>query len=273
MQGIIDWIRRNTHWLVLLLLESISLALLVSFNGYQGSVWFSGANRVVGQVQEWQQECLAYLHLGTLNAELTSRNLQLERELEVLRNEVNELRHDSSYTERTLAAKLRDLPVLPARVVGNSITLHDNYITIDKGAKDGVRPKMGVVCGTGVVGIVSQVTDHYAVVMSVLNSKSSVSCRLRGSSYFGYLHWYGGNVLCASLDDVPRHANFKVGDAVETSGFSNVFPPGIFVGRIIQIRDSRDGLSYQLTVQLSSDLANIRDVAVILNDHDTDIVP
>ena len=273
MQGIIDWIRRSTHWLVLLLLEGISLALLVSFNGYQGSVWFSGANRVVGQVQEWQQECLAYLHLGTLNTELTSRNLQLERELEVLRNEVNELRHDSSYTERALAAKLRDLPVLPARVVGNSITLRDNYITIDKGAKDGVRPKMGVVCGTGVVGIVSQVTDRYAVVMSVLNSKSSVSCRLRGSSYFGYLHWQGGNVLCASLDDVPRHANFKMGDAVETSGFSNVFPPGIFVGRIIQIRDSKDGLSYQLTVQLSSDLANIRDVAVILNDHDTDIVP
>ena len=79
--------------------------------------------------------------------------------------------------------------------------------------------------------------------------------------------------MCATLDDIPRHANFKLGDAVETSGFSNVFPPGIFVGRIIQIRDSRDGLSYQLTVQLSSDLANVRDVAVILNDHDTNLVP
>lgn len=273
MQGIIDWIRKYTHWLVLLFLEGISLALLVSFNGYQGSVWFTGANRLVGQVQEWQQECLAYFHLGELNTELTARNLQLERELEVLRNELDELKHDSSYTERSLAAKLRELPVLSAHVVGNSITMRDNYITIDKGSKDGVRPKMGVVCGTGIVGIVSQVTDHYAVVMSVLNSKSSISCRLRGSSYFGYLHWHGGNVLSATLDDVPRHANFKVGDAVETSGFSNVFPPGIFVGRIIQIRDSRDGLSYQLTVQLSSDLANIRDVAVILNDHDSDLVP
>ena len=273
MQGIIDWIGRFSHWLVLLLLECISLALLVSFNSYQGSVWFSSANHAIGKLQAWQQEGLDYLSLGERTKELTERNIMLESELEVLRNEIAELKHDSSYTERVLAAKLRTYPTMQARVVNNSITMRDNYLTIDKGAKDGVRPKMGVVCGTGVVGIVSQVTDHYAIVMSVLNSKSSISCRLRGSSYFGYLHWQGGNVLCATLDDVPRHANFKIGDAVETSGFSNVFPPGIFVGRVIQIKDSRDGLSFQLMVQLSSDLANIRDVAVVFNDHDSDIIP
>ena len=273
MQGIIDWISRFSHWLVLLLLECISLALLVSFNSYQGSVWFSGANHVVGTVQAWQQESLEYLSLGERNRQLTERNLQLEIELEDLRNKIAELEHDSSYTERTLATKLKTYQTVQARIVNNSITLRNNYLTIDKGAKDGIRPNMGVVCGTGVVGIISQVTDHYALVMSILNSKSSISCRLRGSSYFGYLHWQGGNILCATLDDVPRHASFKVGDAVETSGFSNVFPPGIFVGRVIQIKDSRDGLSYQLTVQLSSDLANIRNVAVVLNDHDSDIIP
>lgn len=273
MQDIIDWLRKYTHWLVLVLLEGISLALLISFNGYHGSIWFSSANQVVGQVQEWQQECLSYFTLGKINTELTARNVLLERELEVLRNEINELKHDSSYTERVLASKLSELPTLSARVINNSITMRDNFITINKGAQDGIRPKMGVVCGTGVVGIVSHVAENYSLVMSVLNSRSSISCRLRGSSYFGYLHWQGGNILCATLDDVPRHANFKIGDAVETSGFSNVFPPGIFVGRIVQIRDSRDGLSYQLIVQLSSDLANVRDVAVILNNHDSDIIP
>lgn len=132
---------------------------------------------------------------------------------------------------------------------------------------------MGVISGTGIVGIVSHVTDHYSVVMSILNSKSGISCRIRGNNYFGYLHWQGGNVLIAQLDDVPRHAPCKVGDAVETSGFSNVFPAGIFVGRVMQIRDSEDGLSYQLIIQLSSDLANLRDVAVILNTHDEDDIP
>ena len=273
MQGIIDWINKYSHWLVLLLLEGISLALLVSFNSYQSSVWFSSANHIVGKGQEWQQNTLDYLSLGERNRQLTERNIELESELEVLRNEIAELKHDSSYTERALATKLQKHPTIPARVIFNSITTRDNYLTIDKGSADGIKPKMGVVCGTGVVGIVSHVTAHYAIVMSVLNSKSGISCRLRGSNYFGYLHWHGGNVLSATLDDVPRHANFKIGDAVETSGFSKVFPPGIFVGRVIQIRDSRDGLSYQLTVQLSSDLANIRDVAVVLNNHDTDIIP
>ena len=270
MQGIFDWLNKHSHWLVFLLLEAASLALLISFNSYQGSVWFTGANRFVGQVNEWQHNVISYISLGERNRDLTARNIILENELELLRSQLVTLKHDSSYTERALAARLKEYPVLPAVVINNSITLKDNYLTLDKGYKDGVRPTMGVVCGTGIVGIVSQVTEHYCTVMSVLNSKSSVSCRIRGSNYFGYLHWPGGNTPAAKLDDVPRHANFKIGDAVETSGFSNVFPPGIFVGKIVHIADSRDGLSYQLTIQLSSDLAKIRDVAVILNNHDTD---
>lgn len=273
MQGIIDWIRKHYHWLVFLCLEVASLVLLLTFNSYQGSVWFSGANAAVGKIQQWRQECFSYFSLDDVNRELTTRNIFLEQELEILREEIAELTHDSSYTERALSGKLQECPMLPARVVFNSISLRDNYITIDKGSLDGVRPKMGVVCGTGVVGIVSHVTEHYAVVMSVLNSKSSVSCRLRGSNYFGYLHWHGGSVLTATLDDIPRHANFSIGDAVETSGFSNVFPPGIFVGRVRQIRDSRDGLSFQLAVQLAVDLAKVHDVAIILNNHDSDILP
>lgn len=277
MHGFLDWLSRYSHWLVLLLLEGVSLFLLVSFNRYQGSVWFTGANHAVGQLEEWHQGMVSYISLGERNRELTERNIQLEGELEALRGELAGLTHDSSYTERAVARRLRDTRLLPARVVSNSIRLRDNYLTIDRGSLDGVRPEMGVVCGTGIVGIVSHVTEHYAVVMSILNSKSVISCRIRGNNYFGYLHWQGGNVLMAQLDDVPRHAQFKVGDAVETSGFSNVFPPGIFVGRVRQIRDSKDGLSFQLLVHLSSDLANLRDVAVILDTqevpHDTDLVP
>lgn len=273
MRAFLDWLSRYSHWLVLLLLEGISLALLVSFNRYQGSVWFTGANCVVAKVEEWRNGMMAYISLGERNRELTERNLQLEHELEALRTEVRELTHDSTYTERAMARRLKDIPMLPARVVSNSIRLHDNYLVIDRGSSDGVMPEMGVVCGTGIVGIVSHVTEHYAVVMSILNSKSSVSCRIRGNNYFGYLHWQGGSTLAAQLDDVPRHASFKVGDAVETSGFSNVFPAGIFVGRVKQIRDSKDGLSYQLTVHLSSDMANLCDVAVILNTPDMNDIP
>ena len=272
MQDIFDWLSKHTHWLVLLLLEGISLALLLSYNGYQGSVWFTSANRVVGQVQEWRQDVVSYISLTERNEELMQRNIELQNELDLLRDELSELKHDSSYTERAMAARLLEYPILPAKVVNNNITLHDNFLTINKGRADGVALKMGVVSGTGIVGIVSQVGEHYSLVMSVLNTKSSISCRIRGSNYFGYLRWQGGNILTATLDDVPRHANFKLGDAVETSGFSNIFPSGVFVGRIVHIADSKDGLSYQLTIQLSSDIAKLRDVAVILRKDDTDIV-
>jgi len=125
---------------------------------------------------------------------------------------------------------------------------------------------MGVISGTGVVGIVCKVSSHYALVLPILNRKSSISCRLRGTEYFGYLKWKGGNPLQAYIEDVPRHARLHVGDVVESSGFSSVFPPGIFVGKVAQVHDSADGLAYQLEVQLATDLANLRDVCVIVQE-------
>ena len=138
-------------------------------------------------------------------------------------------------------------------------------LVINVGSNDGVQPEMGVVSGTGVVGIVSQVTPHYALVMSVLNSHSSISCRLRGTEYFGYMKWKGGRTLRASMDEVPRHARIKKGDVVETSGFSSVFPPGIFLGKVAEIHNSSDGMAYELEILLSTDIANIRHVNVINN--------
>ena len=130
---------------------------------------------------------------------------------------------------------------------------------------------MGVVSGTGVVGVICRVTDHYALVMSVLNSQSNISCRLRDTGYIGYLKWDGGNPLQASMDDVPRHAQIHKGDIVETSGFSNIFPSGLFLGRVAQINNSPDGMAYRLEIQMSTDLSNIRDVCVIEYENHTEL--
>jgi rod shape-determining protein MreC len=123
---------------------------------------------------------------------------------------------------------------------------------------------MGVACGTGIVGVVYMVSTHYAVVIPVLNSSAShISCCIRGRGYFGYLNWYGGDPTVAYVEDIPRHARFKRGDWVETSGYSSSFPPGILVGRIENIYNSADGLSYRLKVRLTTDFGNLRDVVVI----------
>ena len=118
----------------------------------------------------------------------------------------------------------------PAQVVNNSLTHVDNYITINKGSADSICAEMGVVSGNGIVGIVYQTSAHYAIVLPVLNSKSSISCKIRRTDYFGSLKWSGGSSLYAWLRDIPRHSEFSLGDTVVTSGHSAVFPEGIPVG-------------------------------------------
>ena len=263
MDTLFDRIRAQGHWIVFLLLEVASLVLLFRFNAYQGSVWTTQANEVAGRVLDGQQRIIAYTHLGKLNQQLTETNLELQTENDVLRHRLAALEHDSSLTERVLAEQLANIQRIPAQVINNSIRERENYITINRGSADGVKNEMGVVCGTGVVGIVCQTGKHYAIVLPVLNSRSSISCRLHDTEYFGYMKWNGGNPLRAFIDDIPRHAKIRVGETVETSGYSNVFPAGIFVGKVKRILNSDDGLSYKLEIGLSTDFARLRDVSVI----------
>ncbi|MCR5820596.1 MAG: rod shape-determining protein MreC [Bacteroidaceae bacterium] len=263
MRALFDFIARQYHWMMLIVLEGLSLMLLFQFNHYQGSVWLTNANSVVGYLMEQEQRMLNYLSLTDVNAELSHRNMLLEHNIKVLTAELNRLTHDSTFTERKVASQLAGVELIPAKVVNNSVRLHDNYITINRGSVDGVQPEMGVVSGTGVVGIVYMTSDHYSIVLPLLNSKSRLSSRLRGSNYFGYLRWDGRNPLSTILDDIPHHARCKVGDVVETSGYSSVFPSGIFIGRVSRIENSEDGMGYQLHVRLGIDFANLQDVSVI----------
>lgn len=239
------------------------MLLLFRFNLYQGSVWFTSANALSGRVLEWESDFLSYITLGERNKELMQKNLVLEQRVRALTELLDRAGHDSTYTELRQKELLADFSMVPAEVVGNSVNKHNNYLTINKGELDGVRPEMGVVCGTGVVGIVYQASSHYAIVMPLLNGKSNISCRVRGTDYFGYLRWEGGHPLYASLGDIPRHARLKEGMTVETSGFSAVFPAGLFVGKVTKVENSEDGLSYKLQVNLSTDFARLRDVCVL----------
>ncbi|MBU3852989.1 MAG: rod shape-determining protein MreC [Candidatus Paraprevotella stercoravium] len=265
MRKLLDFLSKYNYWLVFILLEAISLCALFRFNGYQGSVWFTSANTVSGKVMEWQSNILAYLALGDNNRALTERNVVLEHRIAELEHQLKKLDTEHSYTEQRTDSLLRSYQLLPATVVNNSVLLQDNYITINRGEADGVRPEMGVVCGTGVVGIIYLTAPHYSIVIPVLNSKSNISCRLRKSGYFGYLNWDGGNPLYAWMNDVPRYAKINTGDVIETSGFSSVFPEGLFIGKVNQVRNSKDGLSYRIKVHLGTDFARLRDVSVIIS--------
>ena len=263
MRNLLEFLAKYNHWFVFLILEVVSMVLLFQYNSYQGSAWFSSANAVTGKLYEWNANVETFFSLTKVNQELTQRNAYLEQEVQKLSDSLVSVTKDSSIYHRDQFALLRNYRLIPAKVVANSVDKPGNLMTIDKGSADGIHKDMGVISGTGVVGIVYLVAEHYAIVIPVLNTKSNISCMIQNRGYFGYLRWKGGVSDLAYLEEVPRHAHFKLGDYVVTSGYSAVFPPGVRVGRILHVFNSADGLSYRVQLRLSTDFARLRDVCVI----------
>lgn len=266
MHNLTEFLSRNVHWFLFIILEIISGVLLFRFNSYQASVWFTSANYVAGIVYEQEAKLLSFFSLRENNELLTKRNLELEQQLKALSNQLYDQTKDSTYLKRGQFRLLNKYHLIQAKVVANSLDRPENLMTIDRGSADGVKKDMGVACGLGVVGIVYLTSDHYSVVIPVLSSKSNISCAIRGRGYFGYLHWYGNRPDEAYLDDVPRHARFRIGDVIVTSGYSSVFPPGMLVGKVMRVYNSENGMSYRLRVKLTTNFGNLRDVCVINDD-------
>ena len=265
MRNLLDFLAKYSYWLLFVLLEAISFVLLFRFNSYQGSVWFSSANIVAGKIYDTSSKIESYFQLSKINEQLTQRNLYLEQRLAKLERDLGDSAADAAMNKSLLLQSLHPYRLIPAKVVGMSWNRRDNLLTINKGEADGVKKDMGVVCGTGVVGIVYLTSAHYAIVIPVLNSQSNISCIIQGRGYFGYLHWTGGSISEAYVDDVPRHAHFKLYENVVTSGYSSVFPAGVMVGKILHVYNSTDQMSYRLKVELATDFGKLRDVCVIDN--------
>lgn len=265
MHNLTEFLAKHNHWFVFLVLEVVSMVLLFRYNSYQGSVWFSSANAVTGKVYEWDSAVESFFSLSGVNSQLTQRNAFLEQQVRMLDDSIARLTRSQEAAVARLSnmVPFQGCRLIPAKVVANMVNRYDNLITIDKGSADGVKRDMGVVCGMGVVGIVYLVSEHYSIVIPALNSHSNISCTIQRRGYFGYLRWKGGSSQLAYLEDVPRHAHFKLGDNVVTSGYSSVFPSGVMVGKVLHVFNSADGLSYRVQVKLSTDFARLRDVCLV----------
>lgn len=262
MRNLLDFLAKYNYWLVFLLLETAGMTLLFKYNSYQSSVWFSSANVVVGKVYEATSWVETFFNMSQANEILTRRNIILEQRGRAMEERLAALGGDEA-TGEAARMSYEGYDMIAAKVVSNSVSHVDNLITIDKGSADGVEKDMGVICGNGVVGTVYLTSAHYSVIIPVLNHMSNISVMIKDKGYYGYLHWMGGDPMKASVDDVPRHARFSVGDLIVTSGYSAIFPPGVLAGRVKHVFNSADGLSYRIEVTLSTDFSCLRDVYVI----------
>ena len=235
----------------------------------------SSANVVVGSISSVSGAVFSYFDLQKVNQELLDRNSLLEMELHRLHKKVNDIALDSMsfgqvfLTDTVLPDSLLKsgytYRYIPAGVVNNSTTYLHNYITVNKGYRDGVRPDMGVVSPKGIVGVVATVREHFSVVISLLNTKSNVNCKVRNTHFFGPLSWKGSDTQHAYLEQLPTHATFNIGDTIVTSGYSAFFPPGVMVGVIESYDKEGDNNFYSLKVRLATDFQSLSALCVIDN--------
>lgn len=267
MRALFNFLVKHNDWFLFLLLEGISLVLIVRFNNYQGATFFTSAGSVAGNVYSVFMDANRYFHLKKENDGLLAQNVTLTRELTELKEQFAELRNNEALQKDSLVHSIKSgYTFLTANIINNSLNSVNNFITLNKGSDDGVRPEMGVFNSDGIVGVVYLTSKNRSIVIPLLNSKSSVSCRVKGSDSFCSLSWDGGDPRYSNLIDLPRYAQFETGDTVVTSGFSSIFPGDLPVGTVEKIEDSADGMFYTVRVKLFVDFSRLTSVFIVGNE-------
>lgn len=264
MKALVEFLVRHGSWFTFLLFAIISCVMLFRGNPYQQHIYMTSAGAMARSVYSATGAVTGYFHLSSINEDLQQRNAQLEMEVINLRAALRRANEQIPTDTLPMDSMLSQYGFIMAHVINNSIVHSNNFITIDKGELDGVKPEMGVVDQNGIVGIVNVTGPHSARLISVL-SVLRLSCKVKGSEAFGSLVWDGKSPRRALLEELPRHVEFAIGDTVITSGYSVVFPEGIPVGIVTgQSRDADDNF-YSLQVELLTDFATLSTVRVIKN--------
>lgn len=262
MENIIKFFTTNSPFFTWLFLTIISIVLLTQSNPYHRSVWFGSANAVSAGVYDLQSNVTGYFGLREINEDLLERTGLLEAENLSLRQQLQQYQDSMAMLLPEYHQQYR---FMIAHVINNSITNAENYITLDKGELDGVYQDLGVADHNGVVGIVAKTSEHYSLVISVLNPKLRLSVMLKEIEAFGSLVWDGTDCRYANLEDLPRNVDFEIGDTIVTTGFTSSFPKNVPVGRIVESYD-RGGSFLTLKIELFADFNRLNDVQIIFDE-------
>jgi rod shape-determining protein MreC len=256
MQQIFNFIFKNSNRLLFLLLLGISLTLTVQSHSFHRSKVISSANFLSGGVYQQLSEFDEYLNLKSQNEVLAQENATLKS---ILFN-----KKDTTVARKLDSIKgVKSSDIIVSRVIHNSYNVYENYLTLNSGELQGVKPDMGVVNSLGIVGIVDNTSPHYATVVSILNKKSQINAKIKKSNHFGSLIWNGKSTGFVQLIDVPRLASVRKGDTIVTGGQSVIFPENINIGTIEKVYIDNQTNYYTLDVKLFNDMTNLGHVYIL----------
>jgi rod shape-determining protein MreC len=251
MKNLLNFIYKYAHFLSFLLLEVLCFVLLILNNNYHQSSFLSSANSSIGYIYEKWTNTARYLTLNIENDSLIIENQILRNTLELYRKDfipnINNVRYN----------------YIAARIVGTSVSKSQNYITLNKGKKHGVKQDMGVISNKGVVGIIYKVSNNYSTVIPIINTNFRISGKIKKNNFFGSVLWDGKNPKIVQLNEIPGYVNIKTNDTIVTSGFSAVFPENILIGKIHSFNKNPATQFYNIDVELFNDFRNINHVYII----------
>lgn len=262
MRNLLNFLIKYSTWFVFTFYVLISCILLVRSSQNHHSLYLSSANAAGELVYGTVSEISEYFNLLSVNRRLQESNAKLQNEVLNLRNELAQYKVLLQDTAAT-AWNIDRFGYIGASVINNSTRHPRNYFTIDRGAADGVRPGMGVIDQSGIIGIVDITGRHTSRAISVLNQSQRFSAKIKDTPYIGSLAWHGGDPTVAYLEEVPRHARYHLGDTVVSSGFSTTFPEGIDIGTIIGRVKTHDDTFYVLKIRLASNFKALGSVRII----------
>jgi rod shape-determining protein MreC len=258
MRTLLRFIQKYSNLMLFLLLEAIAIALMVRSNNFQRSKLVGLNREVSGFLYSKVEGAREYLSLKQVNEKLALENLELRNRLDRLSGLLDSSTVISEYVEPF------HYSYVPARVVHNSVYKQYNYITLDKGKKDGVFSDMGVISDLGLVGIVYESSNNFSTVLPIINRDFRLSVQIKSNNYAGILQWEGASPLFAMLTEIPFHVDIQEGDTIVTSGFSSIFPQGILVGEIESF-SLEQGNFYDIRIRLSNDFQRLFHVNIIRN--------
>ena len=258
MQQILNFILKNSHRMLFLLLLFFSVFFTFQAHSYHKSKIISSANFLSGTVYSQINNVKEYFNLKTQNDELALENARLK----------GLLFNKKDSTKTVLVDDIKGVDkttIIISKVINNSFNTQENFLTIDKGFKQNITPDMGVINSLGIVGVIENTSANYATVFSILNVNSKTSAKLKKSNHFGSLIWNGKNAGFVQLIDIPRLASVKKGDTIVTSGQSTTFPENINIGTVHKIYVDNETNYYTVDIKLFNDMTSLGSVYVIQN--------
>jgi len=235
--------------------------MIINQGTFQSSAFHSATVSVTSAFYTEISNITDYFSLNADNKNLAAKNAELQRKVSNLEDFIARKNYEATLYEDTI------IKVVPAKVVSHTVDKINNYMIINKGAKDGITENMGVINTEGVVGVVQSVSENYAVVISVLSSKLKISGKFKKTGYLCSVFWDGVSPYTGSVINIPEHITAAVGDTIVTSGYSSIFPEGVMIGTVKKVSLNPSTAWNDLTIAYATNFMSIRYVNVIVNSH------